>query len=421
MNQSSSRLAIALVVVVLLNGAAADAQAPSLGAPPLPTPTPVHSDTVCATGCDHDTLAAALAAGADELWLRDPLYTVAGLMIDRRVILRASADTRPILQAAERSAAADERLFWVQPGGQLVLQSLVLQHGRATDGAGGGLALNEGRLEAYDCEWRRGLATMGGALLNKGQARLARCWLYDNAADGATHDGLAGSGGAVLGISGSSLSMQNCTLSQNRSQVVGGGIHLQRAAKAWFSNLTVTDNESRGVGGGLAVFGEAHLEHCTVARNRAGMAGGAYVAGLLKTTAGLYADNWAGDLVLAPRSGAHEELNLLLQGANLVADGQIDGALYGAARLGELNDECGAVPVVLLLPGSAAIDRASSSDTTLQTDACGQPRFSRYLGLTGASRGEGDLGAYELQPERDGAWQALARSLHHVWIRLGGR
>ncbi len=394
--------------------------APVAAQDPPPTPTPTHSVTVCATGCDYATLAAALSAGADELLLSDPLYEAAGLIIDRRVVIHGPSAGGTALQAGDRAAVASDRLFWVRSGGQLILHGLTLQHGRVTAGEGGGLVLNEGRLAAHDCELRDGLAWMGGALLNRGEALLTRCWLDDNAADGAAGAELAGSGGGVLSVDGSSLSMRDCTLSNNRAQLSGGGIHLARAAKAWLSNVTLTDNEARARGGGLVVYGEAHLDHCTVARNRVAAAGGAYVAGLLKTGAGLFAENQGGDLVMAPRSGADEELDLLLDGPNLVADGRVAGALYGAAHLGEFGDMGGQVPVVALLPGSAAIDRVPHDNTAPQTDARGQPRFAPYLSLAG-KRGPGDLGAFELQPEHAGAWQGLKRSLQHVWIRLVGR
>lgn len=375
--------------------------------------------TVCASGCDHVTLSQAIASGAGRLVLSAEPYDAVELVIDRYVRIEGVGADATVLQAGPSPEEAAGRLFQVTAQGYLALSNLTLRHGNPRDTAReGGLIYSEGEVTASGCVLAKGRANDGGAIVSRGPLSLYDCWLTDNVADGkAPFKDRCGSGGAIKARIGSEVRLDHCTISGNTAEKKGGGIHVSCGVATRLTNCTIHGNRARQDGGGLSVRGEAWLTHCTLSANRSPTrgGGGVFSRGVTHLDHCLLAGNEpGGDAVFASRGGHYGYGEITVEGPNLVADGSLPTAMGGNARLGEFASLGGVVPVVPLLPGSAAIDAGLGPREDLAADQCGQPRAAAYLGDEVLR----DLGAVEMQVENAGGLARVWRRVQHWWGSL---
>lgn len=159
-------------------------------------------------------------AVADEVIVFDPALSGGTLKLESgQIFIRESLtiDASSLERAVILDGGGASRIFRVQSEGQLTLRSLELANGRD---AGGGAILNRGPLECQQCTFHGNIST--------------------------GNTGESGYGGAIF--SSGSLSLINCTLTQNFGDRAGGAIHLDEAT-ATLTHCTVVHNGVERVGG----------------------------------------------------------------------------------------------------------------------------------------------------------------------------
>lgn len=177
------------------------------------------------------------------------------------------------------------------------------------------------------------VADSGGGIANAGDLTLERVTVKGNQTTG-------GPGGGIYNTG--ALTMTNCTVSGNVASGEGGGIYNMSGSTLTLNNCTIALNESSS-----------------------GSIGGLYNGGDLDISNTLISDNTSADTGGSGTTGTNI--------ANLVADGSLSGAGSGDPGLGPLQDNGGTGFTHGLSYGSIAID-AGNSATAEDTDQRGTSR-----------------------------------------------
>ena len=190
------------------------------------------------------------------------------LMINTNLTIDASALTNG-LQLNGNGAV---RVFYVAASATAVLNSLTITNGYATGDIGGGIYSAYGStLMLNQCTLSGNSADEGGGIYNDSTATLNECALSGNAADY--------EGGGILGGSGSTLMLNKCTLSGNTTKGSGGGIYIESYTSLTVDQCTLSGNTATGYGGGINNGGMVTLNQCTLSGNSSSHAGGIYNVG----------------------------------------------------------------------------------------------------------------------------------------------
>jgi hypothetical protein len=262
--------------------------------------------------------------------------------------------TRCIIEACF-SASKDGDGGGVFNLGTLVLQSCTVSNCNAAGQSWGGGVNSYGALAATNSTFVQNHASMyGGGLLSSGSSILSGCTISGNSASYA---------GGVCGCG----TLLNCTVSQNSSEGIAGGIadgkFLGGVGVLSLSSCTVVSNYSYY---GAAVSGDFQSQNCIIAGN-----GAIDVYGVLHSMG----------------------YNLIQNTNGCTISGDQTGNIYGVAPLlGALQDNGGPTWTHALLPGSPAIDKGSSGG--LATDQRGKARTFDMPSVPNAADGS-DIGAYE--------------------------
>jgi len=174
--------------------------------------------------------------------------------------------------------------------GTATLTNCTVRGNSTPQGAGGGVSGTTVNLT--DCTVSDNTARDGAGGVSAVTANVTRCTVSGNVA-------LAGAGG---GIGAGSATVGRCTVSGNMALGgAGGGIS---AGTANLTGSTVSDNTSAGNGGGGVNAGTANLVNCTVSGNTTrGYGGGLFVdvsGNLLNCTIAENTANTGGGIYLAP-------------------------------------------------------------------------------------------------------------------------
>ena len=268
---------------------------------------------------------------------------------------------------------------------------------------GSGLAVTLSGLTIRD-----GLSAAGsGGISSSSALTLLDCVVAGN-------QGVLGGGG---GLSFSDGTFTRCTLASNTASVQGGGINFQGNGGHTLTlvNCTVSDNRANGsgYGGGILNVSTAgnstlQLMHCTIASNTSasGVNGGG-IAGL-GLTGGTTTTFLAHTIVAqntAPNLSIRSAAAVTSQGYNLTSDNgggfltQPGDQVNTDPLLGPLQNNGGPTFTQALLGGSPAIDQGKALGFT--TDQRGLLRPADFPGIPNASGGDGsdgsDIGAFESQ------------------------
>jgi len=235
-----------------------------------------------------------------------------------------------------------------------------------------------------------------GVRLTGGTLTLSNCIVSDNFAA----PGQGGVGGGVS-ATGGTLAVINSTFRGNRANL-GGGIY-NNGAQVTLTHCTFTANDvNLANGSGAAIYNNSTLTilSCTIASNivtsGAGFGGGIRNLGTLHLRNSIVAGNSA-------TTGPDLEGAFVSDGYNLIGNGAgftgltngVNNDLVGTnARLGALQDNGGPTPTMALRAGSPAIDQGVSGGLT--TDQRGQSRLFDHILIPNAPGGDGaDIGACE--------------------------
>jgi CSLREA domain-containing protein len=328
------------------------------------------------------------------------------------------------------SADGSGRVWWVEPGGELTLQQLVVADAFVYEKSGGGLYNDSGTVTLLDCKFLSNTAEIGGgiyndsgsvilrdcvfmsnttewggggAIENQGTLDISNCSFTENIASG-------GWGGAIenwgtITVTNSTFSngygywcggicnmgngvISNSTFSENISGGSGGG--LCNDGSLTFINNTVSNNStSVEAGGGIFNTGTMTMTNSTIASNSAPSGGGVNSGSGITMVNTIIAGNTGGDCAGAITDAGH----------NLDSDGTcvLNPALGSLPNtdplLGPLRDNGGSTLTRALLESSPAIDAGDNSQCPL-TDQRGFPRpFDGDQDELAVC----DIGAYEYQ------------------------
>jgi chitodextrinase len=234
-----SLLVLGLLVTVLLRGA------------PLQAATDI---SVCASGCDHSSIQAAInaAASGDTIVLAREVF-VETIVVDRDLTIRGASSAASIIDGA-----AAGTVIVVPAGVSVTLESLTVRNGR-TSGNGGGI-LNQGTLWASDIVVSSNVAatlpsSAGGGIYSTGQLTLVDSTLTAN-------ESYSGGGGLyVSGLTATAL-VERTNLVENRVHDMttdfrgGGGIHVA-SADVTVRDSRIVGNRTDFTGGGVTVRGSS--------------------------------------------------------------------------------------------------------------------------------------------------------------------
>lgn len=221
-------------------------------------------------------------------------------------------------QAVILRGSGSDRLLEVVEGGDLTIRSVILENGQAFNDDPG---------------------NTGGAIRADGALKLVNCLLRNN-------QGFFG--GAISIHGGATAEILNTTFYENEASV--GGAILNDNSVLILEHSTLTKNHAAQGGGIWMLTGEIFLENSIVAGNSA-----SFMGADIRNTGTI---NVAGVNVLSTL----DDSELSAGSAVIVAD----------ARLAPLANYGGPTPSIPPLPGSPAIDAATSS--TMATDQRGAPR-----------------------------------------------
>ena len=377
--------------------------------PPTPTSSPA-TDTVCASGCDFTTIQAAIDDPSTEdgaiIKVTDPVHTEAGIVVNKGVTIRGLGADNTIVQAHDEPGEASERVFYVEEGATVILESMTIRHGRPLpkEEEGGGIN-NYGTLTIKNCIVTNNSAIGGGGVSSRGTLTIIASTISDNVARGDGPPGLeCGGGGGVKGSAGT-LTIINSTITGNqgglRSAGLGGGIRTGCGCTAEIINSTISGNKAVDFGGGIAAAGTVQITNCTVSNNAVtGSGGGLWVRGEVNLENTIVADNIGSRNCTIGGEGGHVGTGSFgINRNNLIEDGSCNADFSGDPNLGPLADNGGDTKTHALLPGSPAIDAIPAISCTLPTDQRGALRPV----VQTSSDTPCDIGAFELQTESSAA------------------
>ena len=271
-----------------------------------------------------------------------PLTLSAQLSIAVTLTLVGAGADATIIQAATTPGVAGHRVFIIFANINVAISGVTIRHGHGTGGAG---------------------------IFNSGETlTLNDCTITEN------RTGPGAAGGAIFNSGGGTLTVINSTISNNTASDLGGGfINQQPGASLTLINSTVSGNtasETFGGGGIAIVDGTAELVNTIIANNPSGGDCGFFSTSVSLTSLG---HNLDGDNT-----------------CNLNSAGDLSGV---NPLLGSLQDNGGPTETHALLPRSPAIDGGNPAPPGSGGNAC------EATDQRGISRPQGtacDIGAFEL-------------------------
>nr|MBX2849834.1 hypothetical protein [Acidiferrobacterales bacterium] len=191
-------------------------------------------------------------------------------------------------------------------------------------------------------------------------------------------------GGGING-NNSGISINNCIISGNTAGYIGGGIS---GTSVTVTNSTVSDNSGQEKGGGLNVFGSLTSINSTIVDNTSN------IGGNILTSPGV-AVNLKNSIVAgAPKGGDCDFTDgvLIVDDATIIEDGSCNTGRAIDPLLGPLADNGGSTLTHALLPNSPARNTGILADCEAE-DQRGQVRDD--------GDGACDVGAIEFNPNDD--------------------
>jgi hypothetical protein len=344
--------------------------------------------------------------------IQDSLHTEAGITIQKDVTIRGREVRGTVVQAHMNSNQAADRVFLIERGASVVLEGMIIQHGKpaSEEDKGGGIR-NFGTLTLQNCIVRDNRANGGGGIGNSGDLTLIDSSVLGNVANGIGPMGQECGNGGGIQCGSVTLMLINSTVSGNQAgykgRARGGGLHVGCGCKAIVINSTISGNRAsresgrayasgHSHGGGIYVAGELQLISSTVSRNRAdGEGGGIFVGQRMEYIYTIVANNTgSGGNCVAMGSDAETRAQRIGTNiGNLVEDGSCGSAFTGDPMLGALADNGGVTKTHALMQESPAIDALPSAHCYLSIDQRGLPRPA-----ASDDGGFCDIGAFEYQP-----------------------
>ena len=367
---------------------------------PFPDTTPAVADfTVCASGCNFNTIQAAIDSDSvpigSVIEVTAPLHTEPGINVSKNVTIRGLGANATIVQANETLENTPDRVFFIPEDVNVIIENMTIRHGEPsvkTDHGGG--IMNFGNLLIRNCLITDNSADGGGGVSSSvGSLTIISSTISENVARGDGPRGEQCGGGGGVKCSTGDLRIINSAVINNqagiRSEGLGGGIRTGCGCTSEILNTTISGNSAAVFGGGIAAGGTARIANCTITGNSVKAKGGAlWMRNELVLENTIIAKNYGGgDCVFGGEGGVQGTGKIIVNLNNWIGDGSCNADFSGDPELAPLADNGGSTLTHALLPDSLAIDIVSPEDCEMQTDQRGEPR-------TGSAC---DIGAFELQ------------------------
>lgn len=251
-----------------------------LGAALLPFDAPAQATppTVCETGCEYTTIAAALADADDGDVITIGAGTYAGGIVvgGKRITLRGAGREQTTIQGTP-----DASVIRVGKAARVTIEAVTITGGGGSEigpnTIGGGGILAEGVLVVSDSVVRDNTVAKSGK-----RARLGGGIYIDTARSVRIRDSvIAGNeapGGAGVFVRDGDVDITRTTISGNQGGSSdsgnGGGIHHAGGELLQIVDCIISDNQVRGVGGGVFASSPLRIVDTTISGNRALGGGG---------------------------------------------------------------------------------------------------------------------------------------------------
>jgi hypothetical protein len=316
-------------------------------------------------------------------------------------------------QRIEISGNNSTRVFSVNIGANLTIDSITIRDGSASNGGGinnSGGTVNITNSTITNNSASGSTSSLGGGIYNTGTVNITNSTITNNSASGST----SSLGGGIVNLSGGIVNITNSTITNNSATVgsSGGGIMNFSGGTVNVTNSTITNNSasSGGNGGGINNGGgTVNITNSTITNNSATVGGGGIRnAGTVNARNTIIANNNA-------LSGPDFNGPLTSQGYNLIRNtsgttitGVTTGNITGQdPLLTPLGYYGGSTWTRALFFESPALNAGSNCVRTAGACGSGQPSVAIIRDQRGASRqgfsrlvgaGPVDIGAYEFNP-----------------------
>jgi hypothetical protein len=360
--------------------------------------------TVCASGCNYTTIAAAIAAASpgDTISIQDAVHSEANITVDRDLTIQGQGAANTAVDGGGGGT-----IFTIDSGITVAIQNITVRNGSSS--ADGGGIVNSGTLTISNSTLSGNFSSSnGGGLANfSGAVTISNSTVSNNTADAF--------GGGILNSSGT-ITISNSTLASNFATSDGGGLAVISGTVA-ISSSTLSDNTaSTFAGGGIWNFsGSISVINSTFSGNAAPNGGGIYnqgqvtissstLAGNVVSTGGGGIDNLSSatvkNSIVGDNSGGDCSGTIAALGANLDTDGTCVSANFTQVTSAQVNlgllalNPPGSTETQALLPGSVAINAVSDC-----TDVAGNPVTADQRGVTRPQGPACDIGSFEAQTQ----------------------
>lgn len=232
--------------------------------PPTATPAPPQGDlTVCASGCDHTSIQAAVdAAAAGDVIGIGPGTFEENVTVGKELTLRGTDAESVVIDGGFQDAA-------IRVGGTDTVRLEGLTISRSE-----GVVSAEAPLEIRNAILTLNSSTTHGAVYAGASLLVEKSTVVGNVSLGA---------GGGIHATGPEVTLRDSVLTGNRSALDGGGM-LARG-RATLESTTVSGNEGR-YGGGIAALDEVTLRGSSVTGNTGSYGGGIYAYDTTTTVQG---------------------------------------------------------------------------------------------------------------------------------------
>ena len=244
--------------------------------------------TACASGCDHTTITAAIAAATagDIIDIQDATHTEDNILIDKDLTIQGQGQTTTTVRAAATQAAADDPVFRIESAITVAFQNLTITNGNANGGGasgledGGGVYINNtGSVTVtftnVTITNNKSTDDGGGVFIsgNAGSVSFTDCVISNNEANNST---IAGQGGGIFNVGADVFNLTRCTINGNSAGDEGGGVYSSESGSVVkiinctvFNNTASNTNSTTSWGAGLSLINATSFDviNCTIVNN----------------------------------------------------------------------------------------------------------------------------------------------------------
>lgn len=214
--------------------------------------------TVCPGGCDHATLQGAInsaASGDTIMILMTTALTESDIVVNKDITIEGLDREQTIVQAAAMRGTANARVFTILSGHAVTMRTFTIRHGRVTNDDGGGIWVQAGGWLALDqMVVSLNEAQNGGGIATEGTLTLRAGSVQDN-------DAVSRGGGL---FSTGSLTITSDSRIRNNDAASGAGIAIDGGSVA-LSHAAIVDNDGIGL---LLYNGSMSLRDVAILNNR---------------------------------------------------------------------------------------------------------------------------------------------------------